>query len=252
MGTLRQFRSWGLRALVGLALGILFVACAPQAMPAPEPTEAPAEAIPTEGLDIEATEEPGIPPASPPTLLERRMLVLEYPPGIRAGDSDVVRLTLEVDDRGNITPTAELDGNVTEGEVIEFPDLFETHNVLAQARLDMAGMEVRPSGEISEPLRPGQSVTFYWSLRPEDVGNYRGTVWFYLTYIPLDGSPESRQALSSQVIEIQATSFFGMDAGTARVAGLVGTALGSVLGMPFFEEALRWLWRRMKRQPVRG
>jgi hypothetical protein len=31
---------------------------------------------------------------------------------MRAGDSDIVRLTLEVDDLGNITPTAEIEGNV--------------------------------------------------------------------------------------------------------------------------------------------
>ena len=34
---------------------------------------------------------------------ERRRLTLEFPPQIRAGDSDLVRLTLEVDDLGNLT-----------------------------------------------------------------------------------------------------------------------------------------------------
>lgn len=236
-----------LRIATVLLLGLALVSCASPGAPAPLPTEAPAESPEEEPSPGEGETAPG-----PAAIPERRMLTLEYPPGIRAGDSDVVRLTLEVDERGNLTPTAEVDGNIIEGEVVEIPNVFETHNVLAQARLDMAGMEVRPAGEINEPLRPGQSVTFYWSVRPEDVGNFRGTVWFYLTYIPLDGSPESRQAISAQVIEIQATSFFGMQAGLARVLGLVGTALGSVLGMPFLEDSLRWLWRRIKRKPATG
>jgi len=35
---------------------------------------------------------------------ERRRLTLEFPARIRAGDSDIVRLTLELDASGNITP----------------------------------------------------------------------------------------------------------------------------------------------------
>ena len=45
-----------------------------------------------------------------PAIPERRRLTLEFPPQIRAGDSDLVRLTLEVDDLGNLTPTAEIVG----------------------------------------------------------------------------------------------------------------------------------------------
>ncbi len=246
---------------LGLMVGVGLFACASSPEPAPEqPAEATAAigegAIATKVVSAVATEL--APPSPVPTqmvplfqnaaIAETRMLTLEYPPTIRAGDSDVVRLTLEVDDAGNITPTAVIDGNVVEGGVINIPNVFDSHNVLAQARLDMAGMQVQPSGEISEPLRPEQSATFYWSLRPEDVGNYRGTVWFYLMYVPLDGSPSTRQAVSAQFIEIEATTFMGLRAVPARIAGVVGTAIGSVLGMPFVEEILKWLWRRIKRK----
>src|ERR1051325_6716404 len=79
----------------------------------------------------------------PPALPERRRLTLEYPPQIRAGDSDVVRLTLEVDELGNITPTAQIGGNVITGQVLEIPNLYESHHVIAEARFDIAGLEVR-------------------------------------------------------------------------------------------------------------
>src|SRR5215207_4419081 len=65
----------------------------------------------------------------PPALPERRRLTVEFPPKMRAGDSDVVRLTLEVDDLGNLTPTAQIGGNEVTGEVIELPNLYESHHV---------------------------------------------------------------------------------------------------------------------------
>src|SRR5215208_2759746 len=68
-----------------------------------------------------------------PGLPERRRLTLEFPPQMRAGDADVVRRTLEVDDLGNLTPPAQSHGNVVTGETVEIPNLYETHHVIAEA-----------------------------------------------------------------------------------------------------------------------
>ena len=193
-------------------------------------------AVPTQAQTVE------LPPAVP----EMRMLTLEYPPSIRAGDSDVVRLTLEVDNQGNLTPTVSVEGNVTQGQVVVIPNVYETHNILAEARLDLAGADVRPSDTISETLLPGQKVTFYWSIKPDDIGNYKGTVWFYLHFVPKAGGMESRQALSAQTVEINSTALFGIKAGVARWLGLAGTFIGSVLGFPFLEQILIWVWKRIR------
>lgn len=181
-----------------------------------------------------------------PAVPERRMLTLDFPPFIRAGDSDVIRLTLEVDAQGNLTPTASAAGNVIQGQVVSIPNVYNTHNVLAEARLDMAGMEVRPADTVSQPLLPGQSAIYFWSVRPTDAGKYRGTVWLFLRFVPKDGGAESRQAISAQVIEIESTALFGIQAGAARWLGVAGTFLSSVLGLPFLEEALKWLWKRIR------
>ncbi len=128
-----------------------------------EPGDAePTESFPLTAVSPGATAQPAIP--------ERRRLTLEFPPQIRAGDSDLVRLTLEVDDLGNLTPTAEIGGNVVSGEVVEIPNLYESHQVIAEARFDLAGMEVRPADLVSEALSPGSSVTFRWSIRPAGCG----------------------------------------------------------------------------------
>lgn len=222
---------------------MLISACGGVSESESETAEEPTLPKPTATVGL-PDETPAITPV--PSLPEQRRLTLEFPPVIRAGDADTVRLTLEVDDMGNITPTAEVDGNLVTGETVEIPNLYETHNVLAQARFDMAGLEIVPSDIISEPLLPGEKVTFYWSLRPEEEGNYRGRVWLYLQFIPKQGGPSLTRTISSLPIEIEATTFMGIKAGPARWMGMIGSFISGVLGMPFFEEIAKWLWKRLK------
>lgn len=183
-----------------------------------------------------------------PAIPERRRLTLEFPAQIRAGDSDVVRLTLEVDDLGNITPTAQFEGNVVTGEVVEIPDLYETHNVIAEAKFDIAGLQVSPPELISQTLSKGQSLNFYWSVRPAEVGVYRGTVWFYLRFVDKVSGEESRRAVSAQIVEIEAVNFLGLPANLVRTVGGVGSVIGAVVGFPFFEDIIKFIFRRQTRK----
>ncbi len=258
-----------LLSAVVLSLGIL--ACGASITP----TEGEAEPAATQPVQPAATaEEVGEPPTLPallltpsggggnptvqpatrvpatelPALPERRYLTLEYPPRMRAGDSDIIRLTLEVDDLGNITPTAEIEGNVVTGKVIEIPNLYETHQVIVESRFDVAGMEVRPSELISAPISQGQTAVFYWSIRPDDVGFYRGTVWLYLRFVDKSSGEESRKTVSAQIVEIEAVNLLGFSANVARTTGMVGSVLGTILGFPFFEDALKLLFRKVGRK----
>jgi hypothetical protein len=182
-----------------------------------------------------------------PAIQESRRLTLEYPPEIRLGDTDVVRLTLEVDDLGNITPTAQIEGNLVTGNTVEIPNLYDTHNVTAEARFDMAGPLITPSDLISEPLLPGQSVTFYWSIRPQEAGNYRGTVWLSLRFVNKLNGEETQKVLSAQQVQIEATTFLGLKADTARAAGGVGSIVAGILGFPFADDIFKFLWGHVKR-----
>jgi hypothetical protein len=187
-----------------------------------------------------------------PAILESRRLTLEFPPVMRTGDSTRIRLQLEVDDQGNITPTAIVEGNVVTGEVVEIPNLYETHFVVAEARLDMAGMEVQPPGMISEPMTPGKAVTFYWSVRPEKSGRYEGTAWLHLRFIPMitpNGEQETRIPVSVQFLEIESKSFLGfLTGGAARGIGALGSVIGSVLGFPFVDDFVKLLWGKIRRK----
>jgi len=196
-----------------------------------------------------STQLPGEPDVSAPqpAIPERRMLALEYPASMRAGDSDIVRLMLEVDDLGNLTPTAVVGGNVVTGEVIEIPNLYETHRVIVEARFDIAGMEVSPPDLASQTLEQGQAVTFFWSIRPQDSGVYRGTVWLYLMFVDKVSGEESRKAVSAQVVEIEAVNFLGLSGGFARSLGAIGSVVGTVIGFPFFEDIVKFLFKRRRK-----
>ncbi|MBI1795338.1 MAG: hypothetical protein HYR70_14270 [Chloroflexi bacterium] len=234
---------------IGIACGASAGAPAssPAALPVVETTQpAPASTFLPLVIQPTPTAEPLV-IAPPPAILEARRLTLEYPPQIRVGDSDVIRLTLEVDTLGNVTPTAEAQGNTITGEVIQIPNLYDTHNVIAEARLDMAGPQIRPSELISEPLTPGQSATFYWSIRPTSAGTFRGTAWFYLRFVDKVSGEESRKTVSAQAVQVQATSFFGLNGNAARAAGGVGSVLGAILGIPFIDDVLKWVWTRIRR-----
>ena len=182
-----------------------------------------------------------------PAINESRRLTLEFPPTIRAGDSDIVRLILEVDDLGNITPTPQFDGNVITGKIVQIPNLYNSHHVIAESRFDIAGMEIRPAELVSVPLGPGQSATFSWSIRPPEVGVYRGTIWLYLRFVDKRNGEESRITVSAQIVQIEAVNLFGLSGSFARTTGLIGSVIGTVIGIPFFEDILKYLFRRKKK-----
>src|SRR5690606_38189797 len=142
--------------------------------------------------------------------------------------SDILRLTLEVDDLGNITPTAFYETNIVTGEVIQIPNLYETHNVGVKTRFDIAGIQVEPRGDIYQPLRQGESLTFYWSIRSEQVGKFRGTIWVYLVFADKATGEESQDPVSAQIIEIEAVDFFGFSVNFVRTSGVVGSVLGVI------------------------
>jgi hypothetical protein len=245
-----KFPAFLSRHVFGVFLLTLLLASAGCAVSAGVQEAAPEEPAAAETVQTQpvpaamSTSTPAAAPV-PPAIPESRRLTLEFPSKMRAGvESDIVRLTLEVDDLGNITPTAQIEGNVVVGEIIQIPDLYETHNVVAEARLDLAGMQVQPAEAIYEPLKKGQSATFYWSIRPQETGLYRGTVWLHLNFVNKSTGEEDRIAVSAQLIEIRAVDFFGLSVNLARTTGVVGSVVGGVIGFPFIEDILRFLFKR--------
>lgn len=167
-----------------------------------------------------------------PALLEKRLLVLEWPQTIREKDSELIVLTIAMDESGQMTAAAQALGG--EPEPIEIPNIYDTHVVLAVARLDLAGMEAYREN-IREPLLPGKPVVFRWSIRANEAGVYRGIVWLHLELVPRAGGPVSEQLLLSRPIEIRAVTVLGLPGNTARLIGGIGLVVSTVLGFPFIQ-----------------
>jgi hypothetical protein len=212
-------------------------------------------AVPTQPISLTATAPTqSVNNNAQPAVLETRRLTLEYPPKIKADTaSDIVRLTLEVDDLGNITPTAFYQENALTGEVIQIPNLYGTHNVGIETTFDIAGVEVKPAGSTYQPMRQGQPVTFFWSIRANQVGNFKGTIWVYLVLVDKVSGEESRLPISAQIIEIEAVDFFGFSTNLVKTSGVVGSVLGVIVGFPFFDDFVKYLWakRRKKKKTER-
>ncbi|MFT3893960.1 MAG: hypothetical protein QM730_20215 [Anaerolineales bacterium] len=228
-----------------LALMLAILACGGTSA-SPQLTQAsPSDISPTQS----SPSEPIMPvPTMQPAVPERRLLTVEYPAKIRAGDSDRVRLTLQVDKNGNITPTAVVGGNVVNGEVVEIPNLYETHRVIAEAKFDIAGVEVSPSGLSNQTLEQGQTITFAWSVRPTEVGIYRGTIWLYLRFVDKVSGEESQKTVAAQDVDIEAVNLFGISANLARTLGVGGSIVGTIVGFPFFEDIVKYIFNRRKRR----
>lgn len=173
------------------------------------------------------------------------MLVLELPMKIHVGDTELIRLRLDVDEQGKIVPIDEQGGELADDDKEPFIESDVTHNVIAEARLEMVDLKITPAETISEPILPKQPVTFYWNLRPKKEGTYRGTIWLYLRFIPNNGGIESRRVISVQFLEVEAISLFGIGGGQARAMGAAGMLTGILLGIPFIENRIRWLWRKV-------
>lgn len=160
---------------------------------------------------------------------EQRFLILEWTPTIRVGDSTLVLLTLELDRQDNLTPTAMIQGHQIQEEKIAIPNLYETHSIFAEGRLDIGGLVIEPNSEIREALQPAQRVKFAWSVHPQQTGTYRGMIWLHLIFKPKQEDNEERLALSAQRIDIRSVNFLGLSGKAARWMGVIGVFLGSWL-----------------------
>jgi hypothetical protein len=153
-----------------------------------------------------------------PAILEVRRSILEVPVSIQTGNQGFIRLVFMPE--AVSTGTSETQG---------LQDIYSTHVVAVEARLEMGGLEVDPAGTLTRPLFLDQAVHFEWNLIPMQAGVYEGTVWLYLRFMPKDGSPGHSWPVSVQRVEIRACSLLGLSGLQARRMGGAGTLLGLVL-----------------------
>jgi hypothetical protein len=59
---------------------------------------------------------------------------------------------------------------------------------------------------------------------------------------------KDRVPVSAQIVEIEAVDFFGLSANVARTGGVIGSVVGTVIGFPFLEDIVKFLFGRRKKK----
>lgn len=264
-------RRWLLLCLV-LVLAVWLASCAPSAptqppqttpsiigtVPAaeateglPEPTEAvaatqaPAVLTPTPAATfLPGTQAPG-PTAT--ALVEARVVELEWPPQMRLGESDVVRLAL-VPSAGGYAVITEFDEHTTLTQTVAIEQLTG-YELWGVARLDAAGFSHSPAGDQPQRLLLGSTATWRWTLQPNNAGQQRLSIQLRLRWAPLptNPSPPREVTLYTRAFTVQVLSFLGLTAREAGMLGMVGLAFGGTLSLPLAVYALR---PRLGRRPL--
>jgi hypothetical protein len=81
-----------------------------------------------------------------------------------------------------------------------------------------------------------------------EVGVFRGTIWLYLRFVDKVSGEESRKTVAAQDVDIEAVNLFGLSANLARMLGVGGSVIGTIVGFPFFEDIVKFIFGRRKRR----
>jgi hypothetical protein len=159
-------------------------------------------------------------------------LNLQFPRKIRVGDTAFIRLSLDMPPQKSSESSSER--QPSENEIVLIQQVFDKYHVIIETRLELAGFDYLPIGEISEALLPWKAVAFNWNIRPGDQGFYRGTIWMHIKFLPKNGGDEIRQLLTAQTVEIESIDLLGLDGTIARILGSIGLVIGVLLNLEFF------------------
>jgi hypothetical protein len=250
-----------------LAAGLVMLAFAAGCAPAAVPTSAPAQVEGTHasmGTALpEATSAPAAPaatstqmhlatataneaastyptaaatvqaiPAGP--VIEKRVVELEWPAGMKLGESDVIRLTLNPDREGYLV-TAEFPEHATQSAPLRV-QRTPGYTLYGVARLDGVGFNVAPAGNQEYSLPENEAVTWRWSLSPKTTGQQRISISLVLRWEPEPGinGPVRESLAFTRGLNIPVTSFFGLtrsQAGTAGFFSLIAGGLCCLFGL---------------------
>ncbi len=157
--------------------------------------------------------------AATPTILDTRQVVLDWPTSMRIGDEEVIILVFEpvLNDALSSNPQG------------RFSDVYNNYNIMAEARFEVAGINVNPANPTRESMPSGHVAKFNWQINVEQAGSYHGNVWLSLRFLPLDGTPASQEPIFVREVDIHAVSLFGLNAPLVRVLGGVGIILSVLI-----------------------
>jgi hypothetical protein len=170
---------------------------------------------------------------------EPRLIKVDIPERVRMGESDEIRLSVDIDESEAGKPAVGQSGEAVTGPDAAGQPIDEVYQIVAEARLELAGMQISPQDTVSEPLVRGRTVAFRWKIIPPQAGTYRGKLWLFVNLIPKDGGTPDRRPLLAMPVEIEGVSVNGIAPVVVRIAGLIGLGVSLGLGVSIVYKRLR-------------
>ncbi len=180
-------------------------------------------------------EEPALQPSKTtvptPESFEERTAELEWPPKLRFGESDTVRLSLIPTQEGYILKS-EYPENKVEGEelIIPRPGGYE---LWAAAQLDGVGFDIAPRGLQEQWAPVDQPVTWRWSITAHQPGRQRLAMNLWLRWKPIEGieGKEKEYIAFSRTMNVVVSSILGLKRSQALSFAVVGLFFGGLLSL---------------------
>lgn len=166
-------------------------------------------------------------------MMVSRQVVLDWPKSMRIGDTDEIILILKPVESGTST----------QNPSFVSIDIYSIYNIMAEARLEMAGITSNPANPVRESMPIGQTVKYKWEVNTNRVGLFTGKVWLYLRLLPLDGSTPNQVPIFIREVRLQTSSLLGMNETVAYIVAGVGIVVAIVI---VYSDEIRWIrmWTR--------
>jgi LysM repeat protein len=207
-------------------------AIVPSTTPIPPPPTPIPSALPTPTLPPTLSQSP-VPP-----VLEARILEVEFPPRLRLGDTDTIRLALRPKTTAPGTTTIEVTiegvGHVATPQSVSIPAPYQTHNITGHVQVvQMKGLEITSTKPDIQPVRPGESTEWYWLVEPQQLGEQRVIISFVIEYTPKNPGDVQLQPLSVPLSPLTLTivTVLGMTAVEARILSGIGVSISTLAGL---------------------
>ncbi len=210
------------------AAGSAAVAPAAKVVETPPTQNIAATAVTPESTKPAAT--PQLPLPATQAIIEPRVVEVEYPPHMRLGDSEMIRLSLVPSAEG-YTLTLDAPNNEAITRTVSIKRPLNTE-VSAEARLSGVGFEIAEHNPKAVALPEAEVVTWRWTVSPRETGQHKLTISVDLIWMPLGSTaPSKRSQLFSKGFDIQVQSLLGLTSAQSKMLGAAGLTLGAGLSL---------------------
>jgi hypothetical protein len=165
-------------------------------------------------------------------------ITLEWDSRNPTGDVSIIELSLDLAETNNpagfpqprnmvsfvSTPRNRSNINIVEG------------TELAEARLELPSIDVKPREIVGQPYHPGGEVVFYWNVKSYIEGDFTGRIWLYVGNQAISGKESNRYPIAVQPVEFYWRDLFGMSGKMARYIGIFGLTTGILFLVVFWQK----------------